>query len=56
MAQNNGKKSSKATAPVQKEFKNPVKTWWGKLIIFLIIFGMVGVIIVSWILSLQNLF
>jgi hypothetical protein len=37
---------------VKKPYKNPTETWWGKLIVWIIIFGMVGLVILSFILAL----
>lgn len=36
--------------PAKKPYKNPLETWWGKTIIWLIIVAMVGGVILSFIL------
>ncbi|MBU1142146.1 MAG: hypothetical protein KKH92_00715 [Firmicutes bacterium] len=44
------------TKPVKVEKKkhyiNPTETWWGKAVVWIIVFGMVGLIILSFILAL----
>ncbi|MBN2300561.1 MAG: hypothetical protein JXC31_05185 [Acholeplasmataceae bacterium] len=35
----------------KKHFQTPTETWWGKLIVWIIMFGMVGLIILSFILA-----
>ncbi len=44
------------TKPVKDEKKkhyvNPTETWWGKAVVWIIVFGMVGLIILSFILVL----
>jgi len=37
---------------VKKHFQTPTETWWGKLIVWIIMFGMVGLIILSFILAI----
>ena len=48
--------SKKETTPVQvegkKHYTNPTDTWWGKAIVWIIIFGMVGLIVLSFVLSI----
>lgn len=39
---------------LKKPYKNPTETWWGKIIVWLLVFGMVGGVILSFILSLIN--
>jgi hypothetical protein len=39
---------------LKKPYKNPTETWWGKIIVWLLVFGMVGGIILSFILSIIN--
>ncbi len=60
---NNTKKSVskqvKKTTPVaneenKKHFQTPTETWWGKLIVWIIMFGMVGLIILSFILAIAS--
>ncbi|MBU1093079.1 MAG: TMEM43 family protein [Firmicutes bacterium] len=36
----------------KKHFQTPTETWWGKLIVWIIMFGMVGLIILSFILAI----
>ncbi len=44
--------SVKKFEPIKKPYKNPTETWWGKLIVWIIIFGMVGLVILSFVLAL----
>jgi hypothetical protein len=37
-----------------KHYKMPTETWWGKLLIWLLFFGMVGGVILSFIVALIN--
>jgi len=37
--------------PNQKHYHNPTETWWGKIIVWILIFGMVGLIILSFVLA-----
>lgn len=37
---------------IKKHFQTPTETWWGKLIVWIIMFGMVGLIILSFILAI----
>jgi hypothetical protein len=53
--------SKKDIAPKKKELPNdkknfvhPAETWWGKAIVWFIIFGMVGLVILSFVLALIN--
>ncbi len=49
------KKTVEATTDknaVKKHFQTPTETWWGKLIVWIIMFGMVGLIILSFILAI----
>jgi len=39
---------------LKKPYKNPTETWWGKIIVWLLVFGMVGGVILSFILSIIN--
>lgn len=39
---------------IKKHFQTPTETWWGKLIVWVIMFGMVGLIILQFILSILN--
>ncbi len=42
---------SQTTLQEKKHFKTPTDTWWGKIIVWVIMFGMVGLIILSFILA-----
>jgi len=47
------KKSTQRTNhPDQKHYKTPTETWWGKLIVWIILFGMVGLIILSLVVAI----
>lgn len=47
------KKSTQQTNhPDQKHYKTPTETWWGKLIVWIILFGMVGLIILSLVVAI----
>ncbi|MCR3905655.1 MAG: hypothetical protein NUK62_01310 [Tenericutes bacterium] len=46
------KTESKETAPKKKHYQNPTETWWGKAIVWIIVFGMVGLVILSFVLAL----
>ncbi|MCK9235331.1 MAG: hypothetical protein WC225_05700 [Acholeplasmataceae bacterium] len=48
------KQGQKAQPQERKHFKNPTDSWWGKVIIWILIFGMVGAVIVGFILSIVN--
>ncbi|MFH0766505.1 MAG: hypothetical protein ABH890_02425 [Bacillota bacterium] len=37
---------------IKKHFQTPTETWWGKLIVWIIMFGMVGLIILSFVLAI----
>ena len=54
-AKSTTKKTVEATTDknaVKKHFQTPTETWWGKLIVWIIMFGMVGLIILSFILAI----
>jgi len=54
-AKSTTKKTVEATPDknaVKKHFQTPTETWWGKLIVWIIMFGMVGLIILSFILAI----
>jgi hypothetical protein len=44
------KKTNKETE--KKHFINPTETWWGKTIVWIIFFGMVGLLILTLVLSI----
>ena len=45
-------KQVKAEPTDKKHFINPTETWWGKALVWIIIFGMVGLIILTFVLSI----
>jgi len=50
-------KTAKKTETIDKDvtkkhFQTPTETWWGKLIVWVIMFGMVGLILLSFILAI----
>ncbi|GEM_PF-646676 len=42
---------NQVTLQDKKHFKTPTETWWGKVIVWIIMFGMVGLIILSFVLA-----
>lgn len=36
----------------RKHFKTPTDTWWGKAVVWIIFFGMVGVLVLALILAI----
>jgi cytochrome b561 len=42
------------TTPKKNHYKNPTETWWGKAVVWVLFFGMVGLILVGFILSIIN--
>ena len=44
---NKVQKSSKT--PAKKHYKTPTDTWWGKLLVWLLFFGMIGFVLVGFI-------
>ena len=49
MAKNNAKHSE---TPKKQHYLNPLETWWGKVIIWVLLMGMVGAIIIGFIVSI----
>jgi hypothetical protein len=47
---NNIKKTNKV--PEKKHYKNPTDTWWGKTIVWVIFFGMVGLLVLTLVLAI----
>ncbi len=45
-------KPIKAELEDKKHFVNPTETWWGKALVWIIIFGMVGLIILTFVLAI----
>ena len=41
------KKNNKKQELPKKEYKNPAETKWGKALIWIIIFGMAGILLIS---------
>ncbi len=48
----NKPKNGKVESTEKKHFVNPTETWWGKALVWIIIFGMVGLIILTFVLSI----
>lgn len=40
--------------PNQKHYQNPTETWWGKIVVWILLFGMVGLIILSFVLAVMS--
>ena len=38
----------------KKHFTTPTETWWGKTLVWIILFGMVGLVIISFIVAIIN--
>jgi hypothetical protein len=38
----------------KKHFVNPTDTWWGKAVVWFIIFGMVGLVILGFVLAIAQ--
>ena len=41
------KKEKQTKAVEKKGYVNPTETWWGKAIVWIIVFGMVGLVILT---------
>jgi len=55
MAKKASKKYDKKNEPAKKKhFKTPTETWWGKAVVWIIFFGMVGVLFLTLILAIVN--
>ncbi len=48
MAKNEIKETVK---PAKKHYHNPEESWWGKLIVWILLLGMVGAIIIGFIVA-----
>lgn len=46
------KKTTKKQEVVEKGYTNPTNSWWGKAIVWIIIFGMVGLIILTLVIAI----
>jgi hypothetical protein len=46
------KEKTPVKVETKKHYVNPTETWWGKAVVWVIIFGMVGLIILTFILSI----
>ncbi len=44
-------KTPKQVEP-KKHYVDPTQTWWGKAVVWIIVFGMVGLVILSFVLAL----
>ncbi|MFP4187104.1 MAG: hypothetical protein ACLFSU_02910 [Acholeplasmataceae bacterium] len=51
-AYNQDKRTDKERDPFKKPFKTPTETWWGKALVWIIFFGMVGLVVLTFILAL----
>jgi len=45
-------KQEQASNHPMKHFQDPTQTWWGKIIVWILLFGMVGLIILSFVLAI----
>lgn len=48
------KSALKTNHPDQKHYTPPTETWWGKLIVWVILFGMVGLVVLALVLAIVN--
>ena len=49
---NSKKNTQVSNHPNQKHYTPPTETWWGKIIVWVLLFGMVGLIILSFVLAI----
>ena len=49
MAKNETNQTSK---PVKNHYHNPTEKWWGKVVVWLLLVGMVGAIIIGFIVAI----
>lgn len=54
--QSNNNKNSKTTNRNTKEFQSPTETWWGKLVIWALIFGTVLIVLISVVIAIVQSF
>ena len=54
LANKSAKKKTEAVTnhPNQNHYHNPTETWWGKLVVWLLLMGMVGLIILGLVLAI----
>jgi hypothetical protein len=36
----------------KKHYVDPTQTWWGKTVVWIIVFGMIGLVVLSFVLAL----
>ena len=55
-AKTQSKKSGDSKEKYQdvKKFVHPAETWWGKAVVWVLVFGMVGFVVVAFILAIIN--
>lgn len=46
------KKNVPTNHPNQNHYHNPTETWWGKLVVWVLLMGMVGLIILGLVLAI----
>ncbi|MBE0700815.1 MAG: hypothetical protein IH571_03925 [Acholeplasmataceae bacterium] len=46
------KPKTNVTNVEKKHYKNPTEAWWGKLVVWILVFGMVGAVILSFVLAI----
>ncbi len=51
---NKGNEENQISTQEKKHFKTPTDTWWGKAIVWVIMFGLVGLIILSFVLAVLS--
>ena len=46
-------KAKKNTKELEKKhYVDPTQTWWGKAVVWIIVFGMIGLVVLSFVLAL----
>ncbi len=48
----NSKVEVEASNHPHRHFQDPTETWWGKIVVWILLFGMVGLIILSFVLAI----
>ncbi|MFA5471058.1 MAG: hypothetical protein WCZ00_06075 [Acholeplasmataceae bacterium] len=54
MAKNEIKVTKESTKPTKNHYHNPTEAWWGKVVVWLLLLGMVGAIIIGFIVAITS--
>lgn len=54
MAKNEVKETKEPTNSKKNHYHNPTEAWWGKLVVWLLLLGMVGAIIIGFIVAITS--